>query len=228
MSQTAVVSRLALRELWISFRLLFLLAAYVGAGTTVALLPAPLATTLFRLAAGVAVAAVAGAAVAAWSLSQERSLGRAAWLATHSIPRVTILIGWFVPVAAASLVGLVAAGTLGWLAMSASLEGPDPLAFTAVIGAVGAQLLTLLALGLVLGAFLAPWPAVFATVLSCGLLVVTPWAAAPRVALPFEALAKLLELVHPIAVAVQGAGASLAASALLLLAARVALERVDL
>ncbi|MEO7296298.1 MAG: hypothetical protein ABIZ57_09145 [Candidatus Limnocylindria bacterium] len=228
MSQTAVVSRLALRELWITFRLLFLLAAYVGAGTTVALLPAPLATTLFRLAAGVAVAAVAGAAVAAWSLSRGRSLGRAAWLATHAIPRVTILIGWFVPVAAASLVGLLGAGILGWLAMSASFEGPDPFAFTAVIGAVGAQLLVLLALGLLLGSFLAPWPAVFATVLSCGLLVVAPWAAAPRVALPFEALARLLELVHPIAVAVQGAGASLAASALLLLAARVALERVDL
>ena len=54
MSQTGVVTRLALRELWISFRLLALLAVYVGAGAFVALLPAPMATVLVRLAIGVA------------------------------------------------------------------------------------------------------------------------------------------------------------------------------
>ena len=77
MSQLPVVTRLAVHELWISFRLLVVLAGYVGAGTVVALLPAPLPTTLLRLAVGVATAMSLGAIVAAWSLSRERALGRA-------------------------------------------------------------------------------------------------------------------------------------------------------
>lgn len=228
MSQTVVVSRLALRELWISLRLLFLLAPYVVAGTVVALLPAPLATTLFRLAIGLAAAAIAGAAVAAWSLSHERALGRAAWLATRSTPRATFLAGWFVPLALISLLGLLAAGLLGWLATSTSFERPDPFVLGVSLASIATFALTLLALGLLLGTFLSPLAAALATAVSCALLVAVPWFAIPRIATPIETLARLQELASPISIAVQGTGASLAASALLLLVARVTLERIDL
>jgi hypothetical protein len=50
----------------------------------------------------------------------------------------------------------------------------------------------------------------------------------PRIAIPIEALAQLPELARPISVAIQGAGAGLAVAAVLLLVARVAMDRVDL
>lgn len=228
MSQAAAVSRLALRELWINARLLLLLAAYAAAGATVALLPAPLPATLFRLAVGLAAASIAGAAIAAWSLSRERALGRAAWLATHSIPRATILVGWFVPLAVASILGLLAAGLLGWLSAATSFERLDPLAFGGTLASIATLVLALLALGLLIGLVGGPSTAAVATIISCAVLVTVPWVALPRVALPFEALARLPELARPISVALQGAGAGLAATALLLLVARLVIERVDL
>ncbi|MGI8999095.1 MAG: hypothetical protein ACR2GO_05245 [Candidatus Limnocylindria bacterium] len=228
MSQVAVVIRLALRELWISFRLLFLLAAYVAAGTVVALLPAPVTTTLVRLAIGLAAAGIAGAAVAAWSMSRERTLGRAGWLTTHSVPRATIVLGWFVPLALVSALGLLAAGVLGWLAIVTLFERPDGLVFGATVASVATFTLALIAIGLLLGAILGPSPAAAATAVICVLLVAVPWMIVPRVAVPIEALARLVELPAPLSVAVQGAGASLAAAGVLLVGARFALERVDL
>ena len=223
-----VVSRLALRELWIGFRLLFLLAVYVVAGAVVAVLPASAPMTLGRLALGVAAASVAGAATAAWSLSRERALGRAAWLATHAIPRATILFGWFLSLAAVSILGLLAAGLLGWLAVSASTGQPDALAFGITVLSIAPTVLALLALGLLIGASIGPRPAALATAVACAILLAVPWMFMPRIALPMEALAQLPQLASPISIAVQGAGATLAAAALLLLVARVILERIDL
>lgn len=225
---TAVVSRLALRELWISFRLLLLLAAYVAAGAAVALLPAPLSTTLVRLAVGLAVAIVVGAAVAAWSLSRERELGRAAWLATHAVPRASILLGWFVPLGAVSVIGLAASGMLGWLAASASIARFGPFVFGVTVATIATLALAMLALGLVLGVLLRPFPAVVATAVICALFLAAPWLVVPTLVLPIEALARLTDLTRPVATSVQGAGAGLAASGVLLLAGRSAFERVDL
>jgi hypothetical protein len=71
-SQTLVVTRLAVRELWITFRMLALLAAYVGVGAAVALLPAPPGVTLVRLSIGLGVAIVVGTAIAAEGIAAER------------------------------------------------------------------------------------------------------------------------------------------------------------
>jgi len=226
--QAVLVCRLALRELWISFRLLLLLAVYVAAGTVAAVVPAPLPTTLFRLAVGLAAAGVTAAVIAAWSLSRERALGRAAWLATHSIPRATILIGWFVPLAAVSVLGLLAAGSLGWLATSASSARPGALAFAATVASIATLVMALLALGLLVGALVRAPAAALVTALACALIVAVPWAAVPPVTLPIEALARLPELAAPTSLAVQGAGAGLLATAVLLIVARGALGRVDL
>jgi ABC-type transport system involved in multi-copper enzyme maturation permease subunit len=227
-SQTGVVTRLALRELWISFRLLFLLAAYVAAGAVVALLPASLSTILFRLAIGVAAAMVVGAAIAGWSLSRERALGRAAWLATHSIPRATILVGWFAALTLVSVVGIIAAGVLGWLAASAPGARLDPFAFGLTFAAIGCGAIGLLALGLLVGTLLRPPPAAIVAAAIGVALGATAWVALPRIAMPIEALAQLAQLASPVSVAIQGAGAGLAAAALLLFLARVAIDRVDL
>ncbi|MDQ3690989.1 MAG: hypothetical protein M3406_13340 [Chloroflexota bacterium] len=228
MSQTGVVTRLALRELWISFRLLLLLTAYVAVGAAAALIPGSLPAILVRLAIGVSAAMVVGAALAAWSLSRDRVLGRAGWLATRSIPRGTILVGWFVALALVSVLGLVAVGALGWLAASTASSSLDPVAFGATFGAIACGSLVLLALGLLFGAALPPLAATVGAAVASVLIVAAAWFALPRVALPVEALVHLPRLPGPIAIALQGGGASLALAALLVLAARAALERVDL
>ena len=228
MSQTGVVTRLALRELWISFRLLFLLAAYVGAGAVVALLPAPPSTILVRLSIGVAAAMLVGSAIAGWSLSRERALGRAGWLTTRSIPRATILVGWFAALALVSIAGIVAVGVLGWLAASAPAARLDAFAFALMFAAIGCGAIGLLALGLLFGALLRPSPAAIVAALVGVGLVTIAWVALPRVAMPIEALAELAQLSRPVSVAIQGAGAGLAAAGVLLFLARVAIDRVDL
>jgi ABC-type transport system involved in multi-copper enzyme maturation permease subunit len=228
MSQTGVVTRLALRELWISFRLLLLLAAYVGAGAAVALLPAAPSTVLVRLAIGVAAAMVAGAAIAGWSLSRERALGRAAWLATRSIPRGTILVGWFAALTLVSMLGIAAAGVLGWLAASAPGARLDPVAFGLTFAAIACGALGLLALGLLVGTILRPGAAAAVAAVAGISLAGAAWVADPRVASPLELLTQLPQLPSPISVALQGAGAGLAVAALLLLLARIAIDRVDL
>ncbi|HYI67797.1 MAG TPA: hypothetical protein VEW95_12820 [Candidatus Limnocylindrales bacterium] len=222
------MTRLAVRELWISFRLLLLLAAYVGTGAVVALLPAAPSTVLVRLAIGVAAAMVVGAAIAGWSLSRERALGRAGWLATRSIPRGTILVGWFAALTLVSMLGIAAAGGLGWLAASAPGAQLDPLAFGLTFAAIACGALGLLALGLLVGTLLRPVAAAAVAAVAGVSLAAAAWVADPRVASPLELLTQLPQLPSPISVALQGAGAGLAVAALLLLLARVVIDRVDL
>lgn len=228
MSQVGVVARLALREMWISFRLLLLLAAYVGAGAAVALLPAPPSAVLVRLAIAVGVAMVAGTSIAGWSLSRERALGRAAWLATRSIPRGTILVGWFIALTLISILGVIAVGVLGWMAASAHGGRMDPLAFGVTFVAIGCAAMGLLALGLLFGTLLRPTTAALVAAVAGVALLGAPWLAAPRIAIPIEALAELPRLASPVSIAIQGAGAGLALAAFMLLAARVAIDRADL
>jgi hypothetical protein len=227
-SQTGVVTWLAVRELWISFRLLALLAAYVGVGTLVALLPAPAPTTLSRLSIGLAAGMIVGAGVAAESLSAERVLGRAGWLVTRSITRGTLLVGWFVAVAGISLIGLASAAALGWLAAAPSASQIEAAEFVAVVGGVAAMSLALVAIGLLLGSLLEPVPAMVAAVVVGLLLAAATYTVLPESAVPLTALAALPSLDRPIASGVQGAGVGLAITALALVLARVALGRVDL
>ena len=154
MSQAGIVTRLAVRELWISFRLLALLAAYVGVGAIIAILPAPTATTLVSLAVGLGAAVVIGCAIAADALSTERALGRAGWLVTRSISRATVLFGWYVALAGVTLLGLGAAGMLGWLAISSPIAPFDLSVYAAVITGVAALALAAIAIGLLLGTVL--------------------------------------------------------------------------
>jgi hypothetical protein len=223
-SATGTVTWLAVRELWISFRLLTLLAAYVGVGALVALIPAPSPITLARLAVGLAVAVIVGAGIAAVALSTERRLGRAGWLVTRSIARGTVVMGWFAALAGISLAGLSAAAVLGWVA--ASPIQPTP--FLAIFAGVAATAFAALAIGLLIGALLDPIPAIFSVVAVCLLAAAAAFYLLPTAAVPLAALAELDRLERPVAAGVQGAGIGLAITAAALVLARVALGRADL
>jgi hypothetical protein len=231
-SQVGTIGWLAVRELWISFRLLVLLVAFVGVGAVVALLPAPLPVTLGRLAVGLAVASLVGAAVAAWSIAEERVRGRAAWLVTRSVPRSTILGGWWSALGITALLGTGAAAVLGWLAASAvALRFPTD-AFAAIGVAVAATALVAMTVGLLAGLLLPPRAAAPVAVVACAAIGLVAWVVpgaapwAPGSAL--ASLAGLAEASRPLAVAWREAGAALVTVAVLLVVARGLIERIDL
>ena len=228
MTETAIVTRLALRELWISFRLLLLLAGYVAVGALVALLPAPATDTLWRLSVGLAAAIVLGAVIAGGALSTERVLGRAGWLVTRSISRSTLLVGWFLALGGASLLGLVAAGLLGWLAVSSPRPPVEPVVFAVVIAGNAALSLAGIAVGLLLGSLLRPLHAMIGALALGVAAVAAIQVLAPDFALPVATLRELLSVERPVAVGISGAGACLVATAVTLILGRVALGRVDL
>lgn len=225
MSQGGAAVWLAVRELWISFRLLVLLTAFVGSGVAVALLPAPPREALARLGLGLGMATAITAAVAAWSLAEDRVRGRAAWLVTRSVPRAALVAAWFLGIGLVILPAIGAAAVLGWLASAPPSAATDPLPFAVTLGGVAATALAATALGLLLGAIAPPLPA--------GALagVVAAAAFLLPLALPSGAPA-----IVPAAALVAGGGvtpwvglgAGLVATALLLAAARLALEQVDL
>jgi hypothetical protein len=227
-SQTGVVTRLAVRELWISFRLLALLVAYVGVGALVALLPAPAATILARLSVGLTVAMIVGAGIAADALSTERVLGRAGWLVTRSITRGTVLVGWFLALAGVTLVGLGAAAMLGWLAATASLPTLQPTPYAAVVGGVAAIGLAAVAMGLLLGVMLPPLPAMVTAVVVGVVVAGVSHLVLPAGVVPLTALGELATLDRPVGIGMQGAGIGLAVTAVMLVLARVAIGRMDL
>ena len=232
MSQVGAIGWLAVRELWISFRLLVLLVAFIGVGAAVALLPAPLPVTLGRLAVGMAVASLVGAAVAAWSIAEERVRGRAAWLVTRSVPRSSILGGWWSALGITALLGTAAAAVLGWLAASAvALRFPTD-AFAAIGVAVAASALVAMTVGIVAGLLLPPRAAAAVAVFTCAAIGLVAWVvpgAAPWVpGSALVSLATLGESARPLALAWREAGAALVAAAILLVAARGLIERIDL
>lgn len=232
MSQATVVTRLAVRELWITFRLLALIAGFIAAGAVVALLPAPLPTVMERLALGVGLASVLAGALAAWSFGDERSRGRAAWLVTRSVSRGTLLGGWFVAFAGLALAGTAIAGLLGWLTASAASLRLDGGAFAAALLAAAATVLSAIALGLLIGTVLRGPLAVGATVAAGASLGALAWLAPGAGDLvPGSAIVDLAALREGMAVqvaALRAAGAGLVATALLLVLARLVLERAEL
>ncbi len=231
MSQVGTVTRLTLRELWITFRLLVVLVAFTGVGSVVALLPAPAAVSFERLAVGFGIATTVTSALAAWSLAEERASGRAGWLMTRSVSRGTYLLGWFGAIAAVTALGLIGGATLGWLAASTT-PGLDGTGYASVAFAILAATWAAIGLGLVAGTVAKPLvaavsaSAICSAVAAAGLLVpvARSWTpAGAYLALPWVAGA---DAVLPAALRAAGIGLFLAA--VLLVAARVAMERAEL
>jgi hypothetical protein len=235
-SQASVVAGLAVRELWISFRLLLILLAFVGAGAFVALVPAPVTTTLERLSLGLAAAVSVSAAVAGWSIATERATGRAGWLIGRSVGRWTLLVGWFLAVAGVALLGIGISALLGWVTIAGVATRPDLVGYVAVAAAIFAWASAAVAFGILLGALLPALPAALVAALVVGVAGLAAWAstwAPPDTGwfLPSAALGLLAtagDVARGIGPALRSAGAALAIAALVVALARLALERVEL
>jgi hypothetical protein len=231
-SQASVVTRLAVRELWITFRLVLLLVSFVGVGTAVALLPAPLPVTMQRFAAGLGAATLLVAATAAWSIADERAHGRVGWLVTRSVARGTLLGGWFVAMGIIALGGLAAAGVLGWLAATSVSLRLELLAYVVILAAIAATILAAVALGLLSGSLLGPRTAAVGSIVLGVALGAAAWLVPAHGGLiPGAALLHLAALTEGAgspAEAWRAAGACLLAAGVLLVLARVALGRAEL
>jgi hypothetical protein len=231
-SQATVVTRLAVRELWITFRLLALIAGFIGVGALVALLPAPLPTVMERLALGLGAASILAGALSAWSFADERARGRAAWLVTRSVSRGTLLGGWFAALASLALAGTAVAGLLGWLTASAVSLRLDAGTFATLLVGVAATVLVAIAVGLLIGTLLRGPLAVAATVAIVASLGALAWLVPGTGELvPGAAMVDLAALREGATAPVAGlraAGAALVGAALLLVVARLVLERAEL
>ena len=229
MSQAGTVTRLAVRELWVTFRLFVVLAAFVGAGAFVAVLPAGPTTTLSRLSAAFAVAAVVAGGTAAWSVALDRVAGRAGWLVTRSVARGTYLAGWFVALSAVAVAGILAGGMLGWIALSSVSIGVRPGDYLAGLGAVTAASTTGIGLGLLVGLLLRASFAVAAVVLIAAAVVVATVLVGPIPPVSAFLVLPTVAGADPVlGAALRASGAALALTGGILVLARAALGRAEL
>jgi ABC-type transport system involved in multi-copper enzyme maturation permease subunit len=236
----ATLVGLALRELWLSYRLLVILAALVAAALPVALVPELPTLTLAGatlggpawFAAGLAGALALLSAIAAGTFSGERRRGTLAWLAVRAVPRTTILLSWFAAFSVVLALGLAASAALAAASLGVELVADRPTAFWAVSGAVAAAGLAATAIGLLAGTLLRPVVAVLVSlVLVGGILLIAalgPPAWSPLPAAGLAILAGLGDAARPIGDATRSSGTALALAAGLLLLAAARLERVDL
>lgn len=226
----ATLSWLAVRELWISYRLLALLAALVGSGIAQALLPATFPAVLgIGLAATCAVAGF----VAAGTVADERRRGTAGWLIVRAVPRAHLTIAWFAALLPPLAVGLAGAAALGWLAGGANL--PDAIGIAAYVGISAAAcgaVVVCAALGLLLGVLVPSGLAAPAAAVLAGLAAVLGLLAGPgQPLLPAAGLGLLqgiVDLTRPLSDGLESLGMSLALAAVLVALTGAALEARDL
>ncbi len=232
MSQAARVARVALRELWMTFRLLGILVAFVGGSAVVVLIPTAPAVTLDRVAIGLGVATVAASAVAAWTIADERAAGRAGWLITRSVSRATYVGGWLGSFALIALIGISASATLGWLTTLGMPVQPDLATYGIAVLAVAATAAAAIALGLAVGALLAPIPAALAAAATCiltGVAVVVASGGSSSVpGAAYLLLSRLADTDSALTDAMRAAGVGLIQTAVLFVVARAAMERAEL
>jgi hypothetical protein len=237
------VTGLALRELWISFRLLVAVGAIVLAALPTALLPrGPLEfagrgwTPMQLFAIGLAVALALVAGLAASALAGERQRGTVGWLVSRSVPRPLVVLGWFAAFVVVLLLGLVPAGVLAWLTLAGSAESVGgPMSLAAPLLAAWAAGAAGVAVGLLLGSRVPALPAALATALLVGSALVPPaggltpeLAAAPAPAAGLALIGGLLDASRPVADSLRSAGLSLGTAAAVVVAGAAALARADL
>jgi hypothetical protein len=226
------VTWLAVRELWISFRLVTIIALFLLAGAFVALLPGlGQRQPASWYAIGLAVASAAAGGLTAAILSLERKRGTAAWLASRAVPRVTLLVGWFIALLAAAAAGFVPGSALAWFTIMPASPTLDPQRFALGLLAAGSGSLACVALGMLAGALLPPARATLLTLLVCAAAAAGSLAVPDARSLtPASGYFLLAEVPAgwPLGRALQAIGIGLATTALLLAGAGLALERADL
>jgi hypothetical protein len=242
-SRLLTVTGLALRELWISFRLLAAVGVVIISALPAALVsgvPAgPLAsdwTPLRLFAVGLAVALAVVAALAAIALAGERRRGTVGWLVSRSVPRSLVVLGWFSAFAVVLLLGLAPAGVLVWFTLGGATDSlGGPLALAMPLLAAWAAGAAAVAVGLLLGSRLPGPVAGLATLVLVGAALVPAavgmvpvLAASPAPAAGLAVLGVLLEATRPIADSLRSAGLSLVIAAAVLVLGAAALGRADL
>lgn len=233
------LTRMALHELWISFRLIPLIGLPVVGGMLVSAVPPEFAGETavggaafwYAVVTGVTICVASG--MAALTIAHERRRGTVAWMVARAVPRASVLFSWFLGFAILLIAGF-ALGSVGtWLAAIGRAEAsPDPIPFSAAVAATAGTALAGVALGLLLGATLPSRPAaLLALALSAGLVAAAFLAPLEALPLPLGGLGLLTHLdsaARPVAGALQSAGAALASAAVLLVLAGAGLERSDL
>lgn len=233
------LTRMALHELWISFRLIPLMGLPIVGGMLVSAVPPQFAgetavggaSLWYAVAAGLVICVAS--ALAALTMAHERRRGTVAWMAVRAVPRSSVLFGWFLAFGILLIVGLALGSVGAWLAAIGRAESPpDPLPFAAAVAAAAAAAMAGVAAGLLIGTTLPTLPAtILAVVVSAPLVVAAFVAPLSTLPLPVGGLGLLTHMdsaVRPVAGALQSAGAALATAAVLLVLAGVGLERSDL
>jgi hypothetical protein len=238
-SRLLALTRMALRELFISYRMVPIVGLPILAGLVVSVVPpeigglGALAGAAHLLALGLAVALPVIGAIAAATLASERHRGTLAWMAVRAVPRSAVVMAWFLAFAILLTVGIAFGGAGAWLAALERAETPlDPGPFTVVVASTLAIGLLVVAVGLVVGSLTGPRLSALLTAALTGATLV--WALfGPQVGnqVVTGALSILngLDLaIRPIGDAVGSAGLSLACAAGLLVIAAASIERADL
>jgi hypothetical protein len=239
MRRLRTLTRMALHELWISFRLVPLVGIPVIGGMLVSAIPPEFAGETavggagfwYAVAAGITTCIASG--LAALTMAHERRRGTIAWMAARAVPRASVLFSWFLGFAILLVVGLAVGSVGAWLAAIARAETPpDAIPFSAAVGATAATAMAGVAAGLLIGTTFRTLPATLLALAVSGPLVawtfLVPLNAIP---LPLGGLALLAHLdsaARPVAGSLQSAGAALGAAAVLLVLAAAGLERSDL
>jgi len=239
MTRLRTLTGMALRELWISFRLIPVVGLPVIAGMGVTSLPPELAGVSaiggasFWYAVGAGASISFAAALAASTIAHERRRGTMAWMSVRAVPRSAVLVSWFVAYGLL-LAGGIALGAVGaWLAAVARAEAPiDPLPFVAAVMALACTALATLAAALCIGTLLGRWTAAIVALLGCAaLLAASIGGPLAGMLLPTAGIGLLADLgsgARPLGDALRSGGAALGTAAGLLVVAAVVLERADL
>lgn len=239
MSRFATLAWLALRELWISYRLLALIGVFLLAALPVALVPyvapqlagAPIAR-LAWLANALAAALALAAGIGAATLSRELRRGTVAWLAVRAVPRTTLLLAWFLAFGGVLAVGMAVAAFVSGISLGVAIAAEGIGAFVAAVVAVAAAGLAALAIGLLVGTVLRPVAAAVGTIVAVGAALLTaphgPLGLAPLPTAGIAVLAGFGDAARPIADALSASGTALGVAAVALVLAAARLERVDL
>jgi hypothetical protein len=184
----------------------------------------------FALTLAGALALVAG--IAAATLAGERARGAAGWMAVRAVPRASIVLAWFTAYGLIAVLGLVPTALLAWLSLGATVLPSGPLPLVAVTASAWCTGLAAIALGLLAGSLLPPWPALLVTLLLAAALLLPAaagiggWLTLPAGGL--EGLARLDTAPRPIADALRAGGTALGTGAATLVLAVAAFEHADL
>jgi hypothetical protein len=230
---------MALRELWISFRLIPVVGLPILAGMAVIAMPAELggasaiAGAGFWFAVGAGASICVAASLAASTLAHERRRGTVAWMAVRAVPRSAVLVSWFVGFGLLLVGGIVVGSVGAWLAAISRAEAPiDPIPFMAAVAALACTALVTLAAALCAGTILGRGVAAILVLLASGAFVAATILGPPEGwLLPTTGIGLLADLgsaARPIGDALRSGGTALAGAAVLLLLAAAVLERADL